>query len=570
MSRFPKEFIDDLCSRTDIVDVIGDRVKIRKAGKEYIGLCPFHNEKTPSFTVSPAKQFYHCFGCGAHGDAIEFVQEHDGMGFVDAVEALAQRAGIPLPERQRDTREEREQREEADKLYGLLDTARKHFVETLKGSPAAIEYAKSRGLTGKTAKDFGIGFAAGDVASVFPGVPTKDLVEAGLLTLHEDSGELYDKFRQRLMFPILDEKGRVIGFGGRIVGNGKPKYLNSPESRIFHKGTELYGLYQAKQAIRQGRSVVVLEGYMDVAMLHQHGEHRAVAALGTSLTEDQVRRLYRMVDEIIFCFDGDRAGQAAAARAARIVLGELVDGKTARFVSLPEEHDPDSFVQAFGLEAWKKALVENGKPLSAKITEMLTAERDLGVPEDRAAMVQAAQEYIELIGKAPTFRQVLAGHFEKMLGVGLHPRASQKEPGAAEVRPQRRPEPRASNRNIDPVERVRPDPARSAVYTNLSTLCAMDMDAVQHVPLELMDDCASMIVGWFSIAPNDGRGRVEALAALPSTPLRPFLHIGVQRAEEKRGCDSSTLAAEIRALVEALTRVGEREKKRSEFDALFG
>lgn len=569
MSRFSQAFIDDLCDRTDIVDVIGDRVKIKKAGKEYVGLCPFHNEKSPSFTVSPAKQFYHCFGCGAHGDAIGFLLEHDGMSFVDAVETLAQRGGIPLPERQRDTREEKEQREEADRLYGLLETAKKHFVTALKGNAGAIQYAKSRGLTGKTAKDFGIGYAAGDVASAFVGVPTKDLIEAGLLALNEDTGQLYDKFRQRLMFPILDEKGRAIGFGGRIIGSGKPKYLNSPESRIFHKGMELYGLHQAKQAIRQSRSVVVLEGYMDVAMLHQHGEHRAVAALGTSLTEDQVRRLYRMADEIIFCFDGDRAGQAAAARAARIVLGELTDGKTARFVSLPEEHDPDSFVQAFGLEAWKKAITESGKPLSAKIAEMLTAERDLGVPEDRAAMVKEAQEYIGLIGKAATFRQVLTTYFEKMLGVGLGQASVHQVSSEAESR-QRRAQPRVSDRNIDPAERMRPDPARSAVYTNLSTLCALDMDAVQYVPLELMDDCASMIVGWFSIAPDDGRGRVEALAALPSTPLRPFLHLGVQRAEEKRSSDAAALAAEIRALVEALTRVGERERKRGEFDALFG
>lgn len=572
----PEDFIDKVRERSDIVDVVSRKVNLRKAGHEYVALCPFHDEKSPSFTVSPVKQFYHCFGCGAHGDSFEFLMEHDGMSFYDAVETLATEAGMQMPPKGRVSKEDKQRQEKEHELYAILETARKHFCNGLRGSQVAIQYAKQRGMTGEVARQFGLGFAPGDdIRSAFEDVSTDLLIEAGLLTVVEETGEIRDKFRQRLMFPIQDEKGRVIGFGGRVIGNSKPKYLNSPESPVFHKGLELYGIYQAKQAIRQSRRAVLLEGYMDVVMLHQHGEHRAVAALGTSLTEEQVRRLYRMADEIIFCFDGDKAGQAAAARAVKIVLGELVDGKSARFVSLSEEHDPDSFVREFGLEAWHRAIEEQGRPLSVKLVEILVNGGDLSLPETRAAVAKEAEELIGLVGNAPLFRQALIQHVEGVIGFPLGNVPVRKSP------PQRtEPTPAEPLKPVKGVQQagrgtredaVRPKPGKQQLYTNLATVCALDLEAVQRVPLEFIDDFAGVIIGWFSLAQNDTpEARLERLSSLPESVLRSFVHLGVQRDEALRPYGSEAMKAEIEALLMAFERVREREKKRDDFDSLFG
>lgn len=574
----PETFIEQVRDRTDIVDVIGKRISLKKAGHEYKARCPFHNEKTPSFTVSPVKQFYHCFGCGAHGNAFQFLMEHDGMDFPDAVKTLAAEVGLAMPKEEPASNEERQRQAHEQALYQILETAQKYFIRSLKNSPVAIGYAKSRGLTGETAHRFGLGYAPPTgILSVFEGVPHKTLIDAGLLVVEEDSGEVREKFRKRLMFPIQDDRGHVIGFGGRVIGDGKPKYLNSPETAVFHKGSELYGIVQAKQAIRQSRQAVVLEGYMDVAMLHQHGEHRAVAALGTSLTEEQVRKLYRMADEIIFCFDGDAAGQKAAARSAEIVLGEIQDGKTAKFVALPAQHDPDSFVQAEGLEAWERLLDEQGLPLSAKLIEGLTEGADLTLPENRASIAKAAEEMIGKIENAPRFRQALAKHVESLLGLSLRDvpakriqRASgQGQTSQEQTRPRHKERSAQTIRSSTP----EPDPNKHQLYCNLANLCALDYESIAKVPLEFLDLYANLIPAWFS----EGQGesvdeRYERLTHQPETAksLRSYILLALQYERQIRAKGPDAVRAEIEGLLDAFDRMLDRRQRRSDFETLFG
>ena len=310
----PQDFIDDLIARADIAEVIGRRIQLKKAGREFKACCPFHDEKTPSFTVSPAKGFYHCFGCGAHGTAIGFLMEYDHMSFVEAVESLANMMGVDVPRNDGDKPARR-----YDELLSLLADVERHYQGCLRNSPAAVDYLKRRGIDGATAARFGIGYAPdawSEVLDAF-GKSTgaiERLLAAGLV-IRKDSGSHYDRFRNRIMFPIRDGRGRSIGFGGRVLGDGEPKYLNSPETVLFHKGRELYGLFEARQALRQIDRLVVVEGYMDVVALARHGIEFAVATLGTATTEEHLNRLFRMTDDVVFCFDADRAGRAAAWRA---------------------------------------------------------------------------------------------------------------------------------------------------------------------------------------------------------------------------------------------------------------
>ena len=384
----PQSFIQELLTRVDVVDVVGKAVKLRKAGANYQGLCPFHNEKTPSFSVSPTKQFYHCFGCGAHGSAISFLMEHHGLGFVEAVHELARDVGLTVPEDH--SREGAEAARKASQQLALsqwLDQAARYYRSRLKETPAAISYLKERGVTGETARHFGLGYApAGwrNLEGVLPDYAAEDAVRAGLVIAGDD-GKRYDRFRERIMFPIRNPRGQVIGFGGRVLGQGEPKYLNSPEGPLFSKGHELYGLFEAREGIRTSGRVLVVEGYMDVVMLHQHGCHYAVATLGTATTAMHLGKLLRLADRVVFSFDGDAAGRRAAWRALENALPLLSDTKQLDFLFLPPEHDPDSFVRAEGLEAFE-ACVRDALPLSSFLLKELAHRADITTPEGRARM----------------------------------------------------------------------------------------------------------------------------------------------------------------------------------------
>ncbi len=397
----PQDFIDQLLSRVDIVDVVDRYVPLKKAGQNYMACCPFHKEKSPSFTVSPSKQFYHCFGCGAHGSAIGFVMEYQGLNFVEAVKNLAEGLGMQVPEeRAANPEASRAAREKQLSLEGALTQAATYYKQQLKSAVNAIGYLKGRGLTGEIAARFGLGYAPGDwqnLASVVSDYQSPALLESGLVIEAEDSGRRYDRFRDRVMFPIRNQRGAIIGFGGRVIGKGEPKYLNSPETPLFEKGRELYGLYEARQAIRNAGCVLVVEGYMDVVALAQYGVEYAVATLGTATTGEHVRKLLRHADQVYFCFDGDKAGRKAAWRALENSLPQLVDGKALHFLFLPQEHDPDSYIREFGRDAFEAALREQSIPLSAYFTRELTASVDLSSPEGRAELIKQAKPLLDQI-----------------------------------------------------------------------------------------------------------------------------------------------------------------------------
>ncbi|WP_281660672.1 DNA primase [Microvirgula aerodenitrificans] len=390
----PQDFIDQLLSRTDIVDVVERYVPLKKAGRDYMACCPFHKEKSPSFSVSQTKQFYHCFGCGAHGTAITFMMEHAGYGFVDAVKELAQLAGMQVPQVAAElAAKEAETRRTVNSLSEVMVEAARFYKQQLKSSPVAVEYLKRRGLTGEIAGRFGLGYAPAGwngLQAVFSDYLDPKLDEAGLLIVRDD-GTRYDRFRERVMFPIRDVRGRVIAFGGRILDKGEPKYLNSPETPLFEKGRELYGLFEAREAIREVNRVLVVEGYMDVVALAQHGVSYAVATLGTATTATHVHKLFRHADRVIFCFDGDKAGRRAAWRALENVLPELRDGKRVDFLFLPSEHDPDSYIREYGREGFEAILDAETVPLSAYLTRELSQRVDLGSDEGRAEFLNLAK-----------------------------------------------------------------------------------------------------------------------------------------------------------------------------------
>ena len=401
----PESFIQELLARVDIVDVIERYVPLRKGGANYQACCPFHSEKTPSFTVSPSKQFYHCFGCGAHGSAIGFLMQYSGLAFVEAVEELAHSLGMQVPQVS-----ERVQVDRARKapLTELMAQAARFYKDQLKLSPKAIDYLKARGLTGEIAARFGLGYAPDDwqgLQKIFPDYNDAALVECGLV-IENDQGRRYDRFRDRVMFPILDQRGNVIGFGGRVIGQGEPKYLNSPETPLFEKGRELYGLTQARQAIRDEDTVVVVEGYMDVVALSQHGVGNAVATLGTATTPNHLHKLLRQASRVVFCFDGDTAGRKAAWRALEACLEQLADDKSAGFLFLPPEHDPDSFVRTEGADAFRK-LVRQPTTLTEFLLRELKSAVDLATAEGRARLVSDAKPYLQKLA-APILRVQLA------------------------------------------------------------------------------------------------------------------------------------------------------------------
>ena len=411
----PNDFIQTLLSRVDIVEVVDRYVPLKKAGANYVACCPFHSEKTPSFSVSPTKQFYHCFGCGAHGTAIGFLMEHAGKTFPDAVEELARDSGLEVPRIERAG--DKERREETDDLNELLLAAAKFYRGRLKDAPQAIDYLKGRGLTGEIAARFGIGYAPEgwqNLAEVFPKYDDVALEAAGLV-ISGDGGKRYDRFRERVMFPIHDTRGRVIGFGGRVLGAGEPKYLNSPETPVFSKGRELYGLYLARNAIRDAGKVVVVEGYMDVVALAQHGVEYAVATLGTATTPVHAQKLFRLTDTVVFCFDGDNAGRKAAWRALENTLPVLADGKNAMFLFLPDGEDPDDFVRQRGRAAFERA-VANAVPLSEFLLAELAARHPPTSSEGRAALVAAARPMLGEIA-APVLAAILRRRLGELSGL---------------------------------------------------------------------------------------------------------------------------------------------------------
>ncbi|WP_161865951.1 DNA primase [Pseudomonas yangonensis] len=400
----PQSFIDDLLNRTDIVDVVSSRIQLKKTGKNYSACCPFHKEKTPSFTVSPDKQFYYCFGCGAGGNALGFVMDHDQLEFPQAIEELAKRAGMDVP--REESGRGRTPRQPVDSpLYPLLNAAAEHYRQALKSHPQrkyAVDYLKGRGLTGEIARDFGIGFAPPGWDNLLKqlgadALQQKVMIDAGLLIENAENGRRYDRFRDRIMFPIRDSRGRVIAFGGRVLGDDKPKYLNSPETPVFHKGQELYGLYEARKHNRDLDEIMVVEGYMDVIALAQQGLRNAVATLGTATSEEHLKRLFRIVPSVLFCFDGDAAGRNAAWRALESTLPSLQDGRRARFLFLPEGEDPDTLVRAEGTDAFRARINQHAQPLADYFFQQLCEEADPRSLEGKAHLVTLAAPLIDKI-----------------------------------------------------------------------------------------------------------------------------------------------------------------------------
>lgn len=428
----PTSFIHDLLSRVNIVDTVDRHVTLKKAGANYVACCPFHSEKTPSFTVSPTKQFYHCFGCGAHGNAITFLMEYSGYNFVEAVQQLAGQVGMPLPEIQPDTtKKARSTNTQEDTAVGtiedLFDAMRKateFYREQLKQSDHAIDYLKKRGLDGLTAARFAIGYAPEDwrsLARVFPDYSDKRtkniLTRAGLMIVSE-GGKSYDRFRGRIMFPILNPKGQIVAFGGRSIDQGEPKYLNSPETDIFVKGREIYNLFSARKAIRDAQCVIVVEGYMDVVALSQHGIEYAVATLGTAVTDFHIQKLLRHADRVVFCFDGDNAGKKAARRALENCVSQLSDGKTIQFLFLPEGEDPDSFVHQYGKQAFEQRIAQSLN-LSEFLLTVFSQELNLQNDEGRAKFLHDIKPLLQRI-QAPALTLMLLKRLTQMCGMDQH------------------------------------------------------------------------------------------------------------------------------------------------------
>ncbi len=426
----PDSFKQDLLNRVDVVDVVSRFVQLKKAGANLQGLCPFHTEKSPSFTVSPTKQFYHCFGCGAHGNAIGFLMAYSSLGYVDAIKDLASGVGMQVPEWQPSTPEAAARKERETDLLPLMEKAMDFYRDELKKSPHAIEYLKGRGLSGEIAARFRIGYAPDDwqgLKGAFPDYEDKALVDAGLVVVNED--RRYDRFRDRVMFPIHNARGAVIGFGGRVLGEGEPKYLNSSETPLFQKGREVYGLVQARDAIRAAGRALVVEGYMDVVALALFGVGYAVATLGTATTPVHVSKLLRLADELVFCFDGDAAGRKAAWRALEVSLPLAADAKPVKFLFLPEKDDPDSYIRAHGKEAFERMVTE-AQPLSAFLIAELQVGLNLGSAEGRSQFVARANPHLQKV-TAQVLRLQIGREIARLSGLAVEDIQRLIAPGGA-------------------------------------------------------------------------------------------------------------------------------------------
>ncbi|MCP5128955.1 MAG: DNA primase [Pseudomonadales bacterium] len=476
--RIPQAFLDDLLERVDIVEVIDRRVKLKRTGKNYSARCPFHEEKTPSFSVNPDKQFYYCFGCGAGGNALGFIMDYENLDFPRAVETLAGSAGLQVPrEEDRVGRDNTEREQSHRALYGLMEQASRYYRQQLRQHPEAsraITYLKQRGLTGEIAKQFDLGFAPpgwNNLHTALGNTPAQQtlLKDSGMLVENE-SGKLYDRFRDRVVFPIRDQRGRVVAFGGRVLGDDKPKYLNSPETDIFHKGRELYGLYQARQANRKLERLLVVEGYMDVIALAQHGINYATATLGTATSKTHLERIYRLCPEVVFCFDGDEAGRKAAVRAMEAALPCMEDGRQARFLFLPEGEDPDTMVRSAGAEHFEQ-LVRGAMPLEHFLFESVAQGLDTDSMDGKARLSKLALPYLRQLPEG-VYRQLMFQALARRTGLELAslmqlepaPPAPPPEPQYAGTMPQGR-EPEAGR----PQPRRREaSPSRNSGYSNMA------------------------------------------------------------------------------------------------------
>ncbi|MCD2449792.1 DNA primase [Methylicorpusculum oleiharenae] len=415
--RIPSSFINDLLARVDIVDLIDSRVPLKKTGSNYVARCPFHTEKTPSFSVSAKKQFFHCFGCGASGNAITFLMDYNHLDFVEAVEDLAAFAGIEV-QREKDVGIEQPEKKDISHLYNLMGSVAAFYAEQLKQNPEAkkaVEYLKVRGVSGEIAKSFMLGYAPGDWNSLSGRYDTKDLLETGMLVAR-DGGGSYDRFRGRIMFPIRNKRGNVVGFGARVLDDTLPKYLNSPETSLFSKSNEVYGLYELLNAKQKPERILIVEGYMDVVALAQFGINYAVAALGTAISKAHVDLLFRFSKEIVFCLDGDSAGRQAAWRAMESVFSSVKDGRIVKMMLLPHQHDPDSLVREEGVDKFEQRMA-GAATLSDYFFGQLTADLGLGTVEGRAQLVEKAKRYLELLPYG-VFREMMFAKLETMSGMG--------------------------------------------------------------------------------------------------------------------------------------------------------
>ncbi|MES2262057.1 MAG: DNA primase [Pseudomonadota bacterium] len=529
----PQSFISDLLNRVDIVDVVGRYVQLKKGGANFMGLCPFHNEKSPSFTVSPTKQFYHCFGCGAHGTSIGFMIEYSGMGFVDAVKELAQNVGMVVPEQDDKIPPAQRAQMQAQSmaLSEAMSRACDYYRAQLRSAPDAIAYLKSRGLTGEVAARFGLGFAPNgwdNLRTVFPDYEATALVEAGLVIDRVDEEgnhrKRYDRFRERVMFPIRNTKGQVIAFGGRIMEQGEPKYLNSPETPLFSKGHELYGLFEARQAIRDAGYVLVTEGYMDVVALAQMGFPQAVATLGTACTTSHVQKLLRQTDNVIFSFDGDKAGRRAARRALEACLPQVSDNKTIKFLFLPTEHDPDSYIREHGAAGFEQQ-VHEAMPLSQFLLREVSAEHDLTEPEGRARTQFDAKPLLQAMTPSALRLQIVRGLATM----------TQSSPGEIE----------ALFELSKPVATVRKAPPRSSRQQPVGLELQIVRHLVAHPPLALqIDDAGLAAFASFGSEPAERLAQlIEAARALG--PHGSFAALAQHLKEQ--GTEYDAIIAEIAA-----------------------
>ncbi len=551
----PQDFIDDLIARADVVEVIGKRIQLKKAGREFKACCPFHDEKTPSFTVSPGKGFYHCFGCGAHGTAIGFLMEYEHMSFVEAIESLASIMGVDVPRDETDRPARR-----YDELFSLMSSVAQHWQACLKEDAKAIDYLKQRGIDGATAKRFGIGFAPdswSEVLDKFGKTPeAQERLLATGLVIRKDNGKHYDRFRDRIIFPIRDARGRTIAFGGRAFGDGEPKYLNSPETVLFHKGRELYGLYEARQALRHVDRLVVVEGYMDVVALARHGIDFSIATLGTATTADHLSILFRLTDNVFFSFDGDRAGRAAAWRALENALPQVREGRQIRFVFLPDGHDPDSYVNEMGSDAFIRALDE-GVALSDFLIGELASQVDMTTVDGKARLAELAKPLVHKIPQGVYYELLIEELANK---IGLPPARLEKMLGQAPDSTGRRGAQSMSlaRRRKGTIGTGRPSVVRRAITLLLNHPTAADkldiekLAEVNRPGVELLHDLIATVqeepnittAGLLERWRHDDEGR----------------HLGKLAAVEVPEEEDFDPAAELEACLEQLALAGRRER----------
>ena len=521
--KIPQHFLDELLARTDVVDVIAARVTLKRSGANHMACCPFHDEKTPSFSVSQPKQFYHCFGCGANGNAIGFLMEYEGMHFLDAVETLADAQGMEVPRDASDAN-----RTDATKpLYALMDEVAALYRSELRNSPEAIDYLKRRGLDGETAKRFRLGWtgARDALTRAFPN-RADDLVKVGMLGANDPGRPPYPRFRDRIMFPITDRRGRTIAFGGRTLDGTEPKYLNSPETPIFHKGQELYGLHEARKAMQDAGHALVVEGYMDVVALARAGVDNAVATLGTAANRAHSEALFRLVPNIVFCFDGDRAGRAAAWRALQATLPVLEDGRDAHFVFLPDGEDPDSHVKAHGADGFR-ALLAGRVPIVDRLYAHLAADVDLSSIGGLAQLAERAKPLVRTIPRG-VYRELALRRLEALIGVPLADEPTAARPGAGPgpraglpVRGTASDAPRTTASDLELIQRHSPmRRALRLVLQHPGVVAEADLDSSAFDSEQRGARTLRRLVAWCAADPDITTARLlERFRGEPAEPL---------------------------------------------------